>query len=90
MIDKEERHNNITAICEVFLESRKEELKNVSEVIISLTLKNGSIENITTPKETFIQRMIEFFDSDLTNVSEIDIHYYYEGELRKLNGISII
>ena len=36
MINKNEINNNITALCEVFLENKQDELETVDELIISL------------------------------------------------------
>ena len=41
MINKNEINNNITALCEVFLENKKDELETIDELIISLIKKDN-------------------------------------------------
>ena len=33
--------------------------------------------------------MIKVFETNLSNVNDIEINYYSNGELKKINGISI-
>lgn len=89
MINKNEINNNITALCEVFLESKKDELETIDELIISLIKKDNSTENFTISKNKLVDKMIEVFETNLSNVNDIEINYYSNGELKKINGISI-
>lgn len=89
MINKNEINNNITALCEVFLESKKDELETIDELIISLIKKDNSTENFTISKNKLVDKMIEIFETNLSNVNDIEINYYSNGELKKINGISI-
>lgn len=89
MINKNEIKNNITALCEVFLENKQDELETVDELIISLIKKDNSRENFTTSKNELVNKMITIFENGLSNVSDIEINYYNNGELKKINGISI-
>lgn len=89
MINKTEINNNITALCEVFLESKKDELETIDELIISLIKKDNSTENFTISKNKLVDKMIEVFETNLSNVNDIEINYYSNGELKKINGISI-
>ena len=89
MINKTEINNNITALCEVFLESKKDELETIDELIISLIKKDNSTEDFTISKNELVDKMIEVFETNLSNVNDIEINYYSNGELKKINGISI-
>lgn len=89
MINKNEINNNITALCEVFLESKKDELETIDELIISLIKKDNSTEDFTISKNELVDKMIEVFETNLSNVNDIEINYYSNGELKKINGISI-
>lgn len=89
MINKNEIKNNITALCEVFLENKQDELETVDELIISLIKKDNSTENFTIPKNELVSKMITIFENGLSNVRDIEINYYNNGELKKINGISI-
>ena len=89
MINKNEINNNITALCEVFLKNKQDELETVDELIISLIKKDNSTENFTTPKNELVDKMITIFENGLSNVRDIEINYYNNGELKKINGISI-
>lgn len=89
MINKTEINNNITALCEVFLENKKDELETIDELIISLIKKDNSTENFTISKDKLADKMIEVFETNLSNVNDIEINYYSNGELKKINGISI-
>lgn len=90
MINKTEINNNITALCEVFLESKKDELETIDELIISLIKKDNSTEDFTISKNELVDKMIEVFETNLSNVNDIEINYYSNGELKKINGISIL
>ena len=89
MINKNEINNNITALCEVFLENKKDELETIDELIISLIKKDNSTENFTISKNKLADKMIKVFETNLSNVNDIEINYYSNGELKKINGISI-
>ncbi len=89
MINKNEIKNNITALCEVFLENKQDELETVDELIISLIKKDNSTEHFTIPKNELVSKMITIFENGLSNVRDIEINYYNNGELKKINGISI-
>ena len=89
MINKTEINNNITALCEVFLESKKDELETIDELIISLIKKDNSTEDFTISKNELVDKMIEVFETNLSNINDIEINYYSNGELKKINGISI-
>ena len=89
MINKNEINNNITALCEVFLENKQGELETVDELIISLIKKDNSTEDFTIPKNELVSKMITIFENGLSNVRDIEINYYNNGELKKINGISI-
>ena len=89
MINKNEINNNITALCEVFLENKQDELETVDELIISLIKKDNSTEHFTIPKNKLVSKMITIFENGLSNVRDIEINYYNNGELKKINGISI-
>ena len=89
MINKTEINNNITALCEVFLESKKDEIETIDELIISLIKKDNSTEDFTISKNELVDKMIEVFETNLSNVNDIEINYYSNGELKKINGISI-
>ena len=89
MINKNEINNNITALCEVFLENKQDELETVDELIISLIKKDTSTEHFTIPKNELVSNMITIFENGLSNVRDIEINYYNNGELKKINGISI-
>ena len=89
MINKNEINNNITALCEYFLENKQDELETVDELIISLIKKDNSTEDFTIPKNELVSKMITIFENGLSNVRDIEINYYNNGELKKINGISI-
>ena len=89
MINKNEINNNITALCEVFLENKQDELETVDELIISLIKKDNSTEDFTIPKNELVSKMITICENGLSNVRDIEINYYNNGELKKINGITI-
>ena len=63
MINKNEINNNITALCEVFLENKQDELETVDELIISLIKKDNSTEHFTIPKNKLVSKMITIFEN---------------------------
>jgi hypothetical protein len=91
-MENESKKYNLIALSEVYVESIKDKLDEVSEVIVRLVHKENTVADtaIITSADKLGETLIEVFEKPLTGISSVEISYVHQGVEKKMNGITIV
>lgn len=80
---------NLTALTDVFLENKKEELKNVTKLFVVIEKKDNTLCEIEITKDELLDTLSNIFSKNVLGMKNVNIYYLKEDKKEYLNGISI-
>lgn len=80
---------NLTALTDVFLENRKEELKNVTKLFVVIEKKDNTLCEIEITKDKLLDTLSSIFSKNVLGMKNVNIYYLKGDKKEYLNGISI-
>lgn len=83
---------NLMALGEVFVDSIKDDIEKVSEILVRLKYKDKTVLDtvIKTNPTDLGNTLVEVFGKSLADVSDVEVSYIAEGVEKRINGISIV
>lgn len=80
---------NLTALTDVFLEKKKEDLKNVTKMFVVIEKKNDTLCEIEINKNELLDTLTDIFSKSVLGLKNVNIYYLKDNKKEYLNGISI-
>lgn len=80
---------NIKALTDVFLENKKEELKNVTKMFIIIEKNDDTSDEIEINANELADALTSILSTNVQGVKDVNIYYLKDKQKKYLNGISI-